>query len=166
MISSSCSRVAAQAGRAVEDPGVRAEHVDRAVGLGRVAHQVGDRGPVPDVARDRRAADAARDLGGPVAVDVGDGDPGTLRGEALGQGPPDPVTATGHDHRCAGQLHRRDGPPVLASARCPAPDPQSRAMLANLAKWSRKARRVTPVGPFRCLATITSAVPRWSDSGL
>ena len=44
--------------------------------------------------------------------------------------------------------------------------PQSRAMLANFVRWSRNASRVMPVGPLRCLATITSAVPRWSDSGL
>ncbi len=36
----------------------------------------------------------------------------------------------------------------------------SRAMLANFVYVSRNASRVTPVGPFRCFDTITSAVPR------
>ena len=39
-------------------------------------------------------------------------------------------------------------------------------MSANLVYCSRKASRVIPVGPFRCLATITSAVPRSSESVL
>ena len=38
-------------------------------------------------------------------------------------------------------------------------DQAVRAMLAKRVWWGRKARRVLPVGPVRCLATITSAVP-------
>ena len=40
------------------------------------------------------------------------------------------------------------------------------ARFANFVYCSRNARRDVPVGPFRCLATITSAMPRCSDSGL
>ena len=40
-----------------------------------------------------------------------------------------------------------------------------RAMLAKRVWWGRKARRVLPVGPVRCLATITSAVPASVVSG-
>ena len=38
-------------------------------------------------------------------------------------------------------------------------------MLAKRVWWGRKARRVLPVGPVRCLATITSAVPASVVSG-
>ena len=41
-----------------------------------------------------------------------------------------------------------------------------RARFANLVYCSRNARRDEPVGPFRCLATMISAMPRCSDSGL
>ena len=45
-------------------------------------------------------------------------------------------------------------------------DGYSRARLANCVYWSRKASRVDPVGPLRCLDTMISAMPRWSESGL
>ena len=41
-----------------------------------------------------------------------------------------------------------------------------RARFANFVYCSRNARRDEPVGPFRCLATMISAMPRCSDSGL
>lgn len=41
-----------------------------------------------------------------------------------------------------------------------------RAMLAKRVYWLRKAKWHTPVGPFRCLETMISAVPRSADSGL
>ena len=53
-----------------------------------------------------------------------------------------------------GLITRRE--PVRAATR---PCPYTRAMLSNRAWWPMKARRVVPVGPLRCLATITSAVP-------
>ena len=70
---------------------------------------------------------------------------GVLRGRGT------PRAAT-HTVRAADQLGH--GPPY------------SRAMLANFVKVSRNASREIPVGPFLCFDTITSAVPRCSDSGL
>ena len=42
----------------------------------------------------------------------------------------------------------------------------SRARLANFVYCSRNASRDAPTGPLRCLATMISAMPRCSDSGL
>ena len=56
--------------------------------------------------------------------------------------------------------------PILAPAK--AVDPRYiRAMLSKRAWWPMKASVVWPVGPFRCLATMISAVPWVSvESGL
>jgi hypothetical protein len=43
---------------------------------------------------------------------------------------------------------------------------QTLAMLANWVYCSRNTSRAVPVGPLRCLDTMTSTVPRSGDSGL
>ncbi len=42
----------------------------------------------------------------------------------------------------------------------------TRAMLAKRVWWSTKASCTSPVGPFRCLAMMISAVPLSGESGL
>jgi hypothetical protein len=48
----------------------------------------------------------------------------------------------------------------------PAAPLYSWAMLSKRVRWLRKARLTLPVGPLRCLATRTSAMPRSGESGL
>ena len=78
---------------------------------------------------------------------------------------PRPREARRRPHRSNCRARRRPPPDVdLGEPGGPA---YTRAMLSKRAWWPMKARRVRPVGPLRCLATMISAVPWVSvDSGL
>ena len=121
--------------------------VDDGVGSGRPARRC----------RSRRRARCARLRGGSRARPSAwspDGDP--RRGDQQDGEHREhrSVLAPGGPH--ADRAYRVDAPTRPSSARRPADGasvtPYSRAMLANFTKWSRKASRATPVGPFRCLA--------------
>ena len=86
-----------------------------------------------------------------------------LEAVVLAEAAPAPSRAPGDRLR---PPHRRVRLNAAERARPASVNRQVRARFANLVYCSRNASRDEPVGPFRCLATMISAMPRCSDSGL
>src|SRR5262249_29720266 len=85
--------------------GIVHQYVDAAVAIDRLLNQLVDVLFLPDIRHATGPGPCLRDLLDLVAIDVADHKPGTLRGEAFGDGEPDTLGGSGDDGDLVIQLH-------------------------------------------------------------